>query len=189
MDSSEIIGVVGTLGNVLALSVLFILWREIYLKVKQMHEVGGREWWLLRGTPKILFCAECLVGFLTLFSEVNKVVSSLAGKNSGGVVIGSLILTGIIACMIIGFALSEAEQKPVEPSLDNLREKKISGEDSIYILDEDPTIDEMSKSERIYWKKTLTSDKKVLEAVIKDAQKNLKDINNDLKELERVDKK
>lgn len=55
--------------------------------------------------------------------------------------------------------------------------------------DNDPTIEEMSKAEVRYWTKTLKADKKRLEGIIKGATENLENINNDLKELEEVDKK
>lgn len=55
--------------------------------------------------------------------------------------------------------------------------------------DNDPTIEEMSKSEIRYWTKTLKADKKKLESIIKNATKDLENINNDLEELEKVNKK
>lgn len=52
-------------------------------------------------------------------------------------------------------------------------------------MTQDVPLEEMSQDEIKFWIKTLKEDKKNLEAFIKDAEKNLADINNDLDALER----
>lgn len=56
-------------------------------------------------------------------------------------------------------------------------------------MNEEVPLEEMSQDEIKLWIKTLKADKKTLEAIIKDAQRNLADINNDLAELEKAKSK